>query len=168
MLLIGAVLDDYVHVIADLIEYSPHILLLSPAFPTAFQAILSSLTLLSPAILLSTLDAVRSIIGHESLCFDPTDPSYNLSAADTALYPAFATAIRSVVEPSSLQLVELLVNELVSFSEDTGSNVLTIFRVMSIAFPATLNSTVPACVSRIGDKLVDDAGKTKFVNQFNL
>ncbi|KAK4052049.1 Nuclear import receptor [Microbotryomycetes sp. JL201] len=166
------VLDDFVNLVIAVIEYAPDVLFLSPSLPAAFQAALSTLTLLSPSILLSALDAVRATIGHESLQYDPNDP--HLSPVYAPMYPQFANQIRSILasppllplerfdptasatastitpaqQPSQSGLttgsilVTLLLNLLVEGHEDLTSSVLTLFRLMSLQFADVLSSTL--------------------------
>lgn len=158
-------LEDYVRLLYDLVEYSPELVLPSPLFGPAFQAILTTLTLEMPAIIIAALDALRSILGHESLSFSPSDPNPPPIAA---LYPSFSAAIRGVVTGSKEQLVGLLVNGLVSFSEDTTSSVLTLLRVLSIHFSDVLAAALPAAVENLPVKIASKEEKIEFMNKYTL
>ena len=118
-----------------------------------------------PTIVLAALDALRSILGHEALSFTPTDPNPPPIAA---LYPTFSTAIRTVVAGSAEQLVGLLLNGLVTFSEDTTSSILTLFRVLSIHFPAVLATALPAAVENLPVKIASKEEKLEFINKYTL
>lgn len=140
--------------------------LLSPNFPYAFQACISALTVHSSQIVLAALDAVRAIIGHEALQLDtnnlpPNPPSY------VAAYPAYALAIRTVVEQSSAQLIGLLIETLVEGDEDASTNVLTIIRLLSIQFGPVLAQTVPGVIETMSNKILSDSDKVEFASKFN-
>lgn len=152
------------HLVNDLIEYSPTTVFLSPSFPSSFQSLLSTLTLLTPQIVLAALDTIRSIIGHEALQFDPSQP--NLPPHYGA-YPTFATAIRSVVEGSSGQLVAILLEGLVEGGEDASTNILTVFRLLSIQFPNQLAQAIAPALERLPPKVVNDAEKAEFATKFS-
>ncbi|KAM0788019.1 hypothetical protein ACM66B_006218 [Microbotryomycetes sp. NB124-2] len=171
------VLEDFVRLVTSVIEYAPDVLFMSPSLPAAFQATLSTLTLLSPAILLSALDAVRATIGHECLQFDHNDP--HLPPVFAPMYPQFANQIRSVLSSSVLLplerfdpassavastttttgsattlttgsvLVTLLLNALVEGHEDLTSSVLTLFRLLSLQFTDTLSNALLSSSSTV-------------------
>ncbi|GAA5861972.1 hypothetical protein JCM1840_006893 [Sporobolomyces johnsonii] len=162
---IADVLDDYVHLVQALIDYAPDHIFLSTAFPAAFQSTLTALTLLSPQVVLNALDAVRAIVGHDSLHYDPSDP--HLSPAMHATYPNYVAAIRAVIEATSVQLLQLLLDVLVGGGEDEPYNVLTILRLLSIQFPMVLAANVPAAVELLPAKIAGPAEKAEFLNRFN-
>ncbi|GAA5899857.1 hypothetical protein JCM5296_006198 [Sporobolomyces johnsonii] len=162
---IADVLDDYVHLVHALIDYAPDHIFLSTAFPAAFQSTLTALTLLSPQVVLNALDAVRAIVGHDSLHYDPSDP--HLPPAMHATYPNYVAAIRAVIEATSVQLLQLLLDVLVGGGEDEPYNVLTILRLLSIQFPMVLAANVPAAVELLPAKVAGPAEKAEFLNRFN-
>lgn len=141
----------------------PDHILLSPAFPAAFQSTLTALTLPSVRIVLDALDAIRAIVGHDSL-HDPSDQY--LSPAQHASFPAYASAIRAVVEAHATQLVQLLLDVLVAGGEDEPHNVLTILRLLSIQFPAVLAQTVPPSVERLEQRAAGLEEKQEFLGRF--
>jgi transportin-3 len=160
-----AVLEDYVHLVQALIEAAPDHMFLSPAFPAAFQSSLTALTLPSVRIVLTALDTIRAVIGHDSLHYDPSDPHF--SPAQHAVFPSYVAAIRAVVEASSVQLIQLLLDVLVGGGEDEPHNVLTILRLLSIQFPTVLAQTVPSGIELLGSKAVGPTEKAEFLNKFN-
>lgn len=157
-------LDDYVHLICDIIEYQPQVLFLSPVFPSAFQSVLSALTLLSPAIVLSALDAIRAIIGHDSLQFDSSDPN---PPPFSSAFPHFALTIRSTIEGCMFQLVGLLLDGLVKGLEDTASNVLTCFRLLSLQFSDSFKINVQLALEELHSKALSGEVRLEFLNRFN-
>ena len=140
-------------------------LFLSGALPAAFQATLSALTLLSPAIVIAGLDGLRSMVGHEALQFDPTDPSY--SAAQQHAFPLYAAALRQVIAAASSQLVGSLVDILVHGVEDTSMGVLTLFRLLSIQFPAELAEGLVSAVDQLETKVASVEEKAEFMARFS-
>lgn len=158
-------LEDYVRLLYDISEYAPDVLFLSGALPAAFQATLATLTLLSPSIVMAALDGLRSMVGHEALQFDPADPHY--SAAQQHAFPLYAAALRHVVVGSMSQLVGILVDILVHGVEDASGGVLTVFRLLSIQFPAELAGGVVSAVDQLPGKVASAEEKTEFLNRFN-
>ncbi|KAK4704603.1 transportin-3, partial [Phenoliferia sp. Uapishka_3] len=148
------ILDDYVHLIIDLIEYHPELLLLSPSFPLCFQTLLSTTTLLSPQIVLSSLDALRAIIGHESL------------ESPTPFPAAFGSSIRTVVEGASPSLARVLMTGVVDGFEDASTNILTILRMLAVQFPQVLVREMPAAVEQLPVKSVSPAERAEFLTKF--
>ncbi|GAA5857671.1 hypothetical protein JCM8547_004324 [Rhodosporidiobolus lusitaniae] len=163
------VLEDYVHLVQSLIDATPDHMFLSPAFPAAFQSSLTALTLPSPRIVLSALDTIRAVVGHDALHYSPSDPESEayFSPSQRAVFPAYVAAIRAVVEASAVQLVQLLLDVLVGGGEDEPHNVLTILRLLSIQFPTVLAQTVPSAVEVLGLKTVGPAEKQEFLGKFN-
>ncbi|KAL8287694.1 hypothetical protein RQP46_003552 [Phenoliferia psychrophenolica] len=148
------ILDDYVHLISDLTEFNPELLLLSPSFPMCFQTLLSTTTLLTPESVLATLDALRGIIGHE--CLDSPSP-----------YPAaFGAAVRTVVEAAAAPLVRVLLTGLVDGFEDAATNILTILRLLAVQFPQALVREMPAAVEQLPVKAVSTAERAEFLTKF--
>lgn len=158
-------LDDYAHLLCDVIEHCPSLLFLSPVFPSALQSTLSTLTLMSPQIVLTALDVIRAVIGHESLQHDPaTDRD---TSPFVAQYPLYAAAIRSAMDTVSFQLVGILLDVLVGGYEDTSSNVLTVFRLLSMQFSAQLAAAIPAALEAMPIKVASLAEKEEFLVKFN-
>ncbi|GAA5997066.1 mRNA transport regulator MTR10 [Rhodotorula paludigena] len=160
-------LDDYVHLVLALIEVAPDHIFLSSAFPAAFQSVLTALTLPSVRIVLTALDTIRAVVGHD--CLSSPDGSYSdlpLSPAQRAAYPLYVPAIRAVVEATSTQLVQLLLDVLVAGGEDEPYNCMTILRLLSIQFPTVLAQTVPAAVELLPARAAGPAEKQEFLNKF--
>jgi hypothetical protein len=106
---------------------------------------------------------IRSIIGHDSLQYDPSDPSM---AAYITVYPAYAQAIRTVVDAVSFQLVGILLDSLVAALEDTTSNVLTVFSMLSVQFPNQLAAGIPSAVEGLSSKVLSTEEKNEFLSKF--
>ncbi|KDE02798.1 hypothetical protein MVLG_06657 [Microbotryum lychnidis-dioicae p1A1 Lamole] len=149
---IGDVLDDFMHLFLNLVEQSPDVILPSPAFPAAFQAVLSTLTLYSPHTVLAALDAVRSVVGHDAL--RSPGPS------------AFSTTIKTTISSTAQQLVSLLIDALVEGDEDITGNVLTVLRLLSIQFANELVQNVPTAVGHLPTRIASEEEKKEFLGRF--
>ncbi|GAA5924291.1 mRNA transport regulator MTR10 [Sporobolomyces koalae] len=166
---ISDVIDDYTHLVRAMLYDSPDEILLSSAFPAAFQSVLTALTLLTPQIVLTALDALRDVIGHEALGWNPANAS-QLAPYEQAKYRnyvQFQTAIRAVVEASAIQLVQLLLDVLVAGGEDEPHSAITILRMLSIHFPTVLAANVPVSVEQLVSKAAAPAEKAEFLVKFN-
>ncbi|BGP13168.1 hypothetical protein JCM10213_000252 [Rhodosporidiobolus nylandii] len=159
------IMEDYVHLVQALIEAAPDHIFLSTAFPAAFQSTLTALTLPAPRIVLTALDTIRGVVGHDSLHYEPSDP--HLSPHQHAVFPGYVAAIRAVVEAASVQLVQLLLDVLVGGGEDEPYSVLTILRLLSIQFPTVLAQTVPPAVELLPAKAAGPAERAEFLSKFN-
>lgn len=146
---------------ADLVEFFPEAVFLSSVFPAAFQSTLSTLTLLSPQIVLTALDTLRAIISHESL-LPPSGPT-----PSPPTWPTFAENIRGVVATTSVQLVGILIDGLVEGVEDSSSSILTVLRVLSLQFPDALEAGIPPALERLNAKLVSTPEKVEFMGKFD-
>jgi transportin-3 len=169
LLLLFLVIDDYTHLVRALLYDSPDEILLSNAFPAAFQSVLTALTLLTPQIVLTALDALRDVIGHEALSWDSSNPP-QLSPYEQRKYqnyPQFQAAIRAVVEASAVQLVQLLLDVLVGGGEDEPYTVITILRMLSIHFPTVLAANVPVSLEQLPTKAAAATEKAEFLAKFN-
>ena len=136
------VLEDYLHMILELFQRRPDILLESPAFPSAIRIAVASLTLVHSEIIFASLDIIRGIIGHDAL-----DPSVRNPPPK---FPAYAMAIRQVVETEGPALLLNLLNGLVhDFPEESVSLVVTIFRMLCVLMPQNFLSWFPEAVNNV-------------------
>lgn len=135
-----------------LIDAAPSLIFLSPAFPSAFQSVLTTLTLPSARIVMSALEVIRAIVGHDAL--------------EAASSP-FAPPIRAVVESTAQQSIPLLLDVLVGGGEDEPYNVLTILRLLSLQFPTLLAATVPPAIELLPVRAASQQEKADFLNRFN-
>ena len=136
------VLEDYLHMILELFQRRPDILLESPAFPSAIRIAVASLTLVHSEIIFASLDIIRGIIGHDAL-----DPSVRNPPPK---FPAYAMAIRQVVETEGPALLLNLLNGLVhDFPEESVSLVVTIFRMLCLLIPQNFLSWFPESVNNV-------------------
>jgi transportin-3 len=105
------------------------------------------------------------VVGHDSLHPEPSG-SFSFPAQQAA-FPAYASAIRAIVESTATQLMQLLLDVLVGGGEDEPYNVLTILRLLSIQFPTVLAQTVPAAVELLPARAAGPADKAEFLTKFN-
>ncbi|GAA5883264.1 hypothetical protein JCM3774_001788 [Rhodotorula dairenensis] len=146
------VLDDYTHLVLTLIDSAPSLVFLSPAFPSAFQSVLTTLMLPSVRVVMSALEVVRAVVGHDAL--------------EAASSP-FAPPIRAVVESTAQQSIPLLLDVLVGGGEDEPYTVLTILRLLSVQFPTLLAATVPPAVELLPVRVASQQEKADFLGRFN-
>lgn len=109
------------------------------------------------------------MIGHESLSWDTSNPPQLDPSEQRKFrnYPQFQVAIRSVVEASAVQLVQLLLDVLVGGGEDEPYTVITILRMLSIQFPTVLAANVPVAVEQLPTKAAAAVEKAEFLAKFN-
>ncbi|THH18937.1 hypothetical protein EW146_g2139 [Bondarzewia mesenterica] len=151
------VLEDYLRMLLQMVDYSPDLFFQSSAFPIAFRVALAALTLIQSDIIFASLDLIRIILTHD--CLSPT--------ATTPLppkFPIYAAAIRQVVEKEGFELIGLLLTGLVGdFPEETSSSIITIFRVLSGLWPTQVLSWVPPVLQRLPVSSAPDEAKARFL-----
>lgn len=157
----------------NLIEDAPDLILSSPAFPASVQIAVTAVSLLSPIISLDGLDAVRLLVGHDSLRGASATPSGygapSSNPAEAAQFPAFSQAIRSVISNPEIgaRLVHLLLSRLVTdFHEDCSGMAVTLARLLAERFPTELAQWVPAALATIPAKDLRDQERQKFLDSF--
>lgn len=136
------VLEDYLHMVLELFQRRPDILLESPAFPSAIRIAVASLVLIHSEVIFASLDIIRGIISHDAL-----DPSVRNPPPK---FPSYALAIRQVLEAEGPALLLNLLHGLVhDFPEESVSMVVTIFRMMSVLMPQTFLTWFPEAVNNV-------------------
>ncbi|THH11118.1 hypothetical protein EW145_g861 [Phellinidium pouzarii] len=118
------VLEDYLHMILQLFEKRPDILLESAMFPMAIRIAIAALTLIHTEVIFASLDLLRVIIAHDSL-----DPSLKNPPPK---FPMYAAIIRQVIGLEGAQLTVNLLSGLVNeFPGESISIVITIFHALN-------------------------------------
>lgn len=149
-------------------------LYLSPAFTAVFQVALACLTLPNPSTLLTTLELLRDVLGHDSL--DSAPSSFSSGASTPSLhvpsgpagYVAMCPAIRTAVQAHGFQLCQLLLTGLlVEFPEDAVSTVVTLFALLSTRFPDAVKVWVPPIAEGLPSKAASPNDRAAFVAKFN-
>ena len=162
-------MDDYVHLLTPMTEFTPDILLLSPAFPTAFRAAVATLQLVQSEILVATLDFIRIVLSHDALS-PPTslNPQHLIPLTPPPKFPLYGAAIKDVVEKQGFELVGHLLTGLVGhFPEDTTSTVVTVLRVMSALWAPQVQAWLPSVVEQLPAATVPVESKAQFLTAFN-
>jgi len=132
------VLEDFLQMLLQLIEFAPDIYFQSPAFPLAFRAAMAALTVVHSDIIFASLDLIRSTLTHDSIM------------SNSPKFPVCASAMRGVFEKEGFELVGYLLSGLVGdFPEDSTSAVVSIFRVISSVWTSQLLSWLPLVLQQL-------------------
>ena len=146
---------------------------MSSSLQNAILIIATGIGLLSPAISHDSLDALRTIVGHDSL--RPASASSNASFSapppgpEAANFPAYASAIRSIISQPEIggQMTQTMLSRLLTdFHEDCAPLCITSFRLMSERFPEQMSQWVPAAIAQIPLKDLRQADREKFLENF--
>ncbi|EPQ60569.1 ARM repeat-containing protein [Gloeophyllum trabeum ATCC 11539] len=149
------VMEDYLRLLLQMIDYTPDLFFQSSAFPLAFRIAMAALTMIHSDIIFASLDLFRMMLTHD--CLDPP-------AVPPPKFPIYAAAIRAVVEKEGLQLVGYLLSGLVGdFPEDSTSVVVTIFRVLTTLWPTQMLSWLPQVLQQLPTSAAPHQVKTQFL-----
>ncbi|EJF66951.1 ARM repeat-containing protein [Dichomitus squalens LYAD-421 SS1] len=154
------VLEDYLQMLLQMIEFTPDVFFPSPAFPIAFRVAMASLVLVHSDIVFAALDLLRTILTHDSLAPTTTPPPPK--------FLIYAAAIKPVVEREGAELTGYLLSGIVGdFPEESIPMVVTIFRALGSIWPHQLLAWLPPIVQALPSASVSDAVKTTFVTDIN-
>ena len=157
---VGAVLEDYLQMLLQMIEFTPDVFFPSPAFAIAFRVAMAALTLVHSDLVFAALDLLRTILTHDCLAPTTTPPPPK--------FPIYAAAIKPVVEREGAELTGYLLSGLVGdFPEEAIPMVVTIFRVLGSIWPSQLLAWVPPIVQALPSASVPDAVKTTFITDIS-
>jgi transportin-3 len=126
-----------------MIPVAPDMFFQSSAFPLAFRASMSALTLVHTEVIFASLNLFLLIFRHD--CLDrsgsvPSPPNFTV----------YASAIETVMEKNGFQLLGHLLNGLVGdFPEDSTSVVVSIFRAISFLWGSQLLSWLPSVLQQL-------------------
>ncbi|KAG9043201.1 Nuclear import receptor [Tulasnella sp. UAMH 9824] len=149
------VIEDYLHLLIQMLTFCPDYVLLSPSFPPSFQAVLTALTLVHPDIIYPALDLLWMILGHESM---------TPSASQPAKYAQYATTIRQAVSANGFQFVGLLLTGMVTtFPEDSVHLVASLFRLLAGGWRPELATWLPPAVQQIPAASLPAEARAKFL-----
>ncbi|KAG8901213.1 Nuclear import receptor [Tulasnella sp. 403] len=162
------VIEDYLHLMLQLLELRPEYLILSPSFASSFQVAITALTLVHPDIIFPALDLVRSLIAHDSLNPTPApSPRPSPIPGQTASFAQFAIVIRQVVRDNGFQLVGfILAGLLTHFPEDALPVVVSMFRMLAVTWPNELATWLPPVVEQLSVASLPVAAKGQFLDDF--
>ncbi|OCH94769.1 ARM repeat-containing protein [Obba rivulosa] len=154
------VIEDYLQMLLQMIEYTPDVLFPSSAFPVAFRAAMLALSLVQSDIVFAALDFVRMIVTHDCLSLQ--------SATPPPKFPLYAAAIRPVVEKEGPELVSYLLSGLVGdFPEESASLVVTILRVLAALWPTQLLSWLPVVLQQLPSTSMPEQAKRQFLTDIS-
>ncbi|KAI0673417.1 ARM repeat-containing protein [Trametes maxima] len=158
--MIPDVLEDYLQMLLQMIEYTPDVFFPSPAFAVAFRVAMAALSLVHSDIVFAALDLLRTIFTHE--CLGPT------AQPPPPKFPIYAAAIRPVVEREGQELTGYLLVGLVGdFPEESIPMVVTIFRVLGVLWPTQLHAWLPVVVQQLPPTAAPDQVKSSFLADIN-
>ncbi|KAI0756727.1 ARM repeat-containing protein [Daedaleopsis nitida] len=158
--MIPDIMEDYLQMLLQMIEYTPDVFFPSPAFAVAFRVAMAALSLVHSDIVFAALDLLRSVLTHD--CLAPT------SQPPPPKFPIYAAAIGPVVEHEGQELIGYLLAGLVGdFPEESIPMVVTIFRVLSAIWPSLLLAWLPPVVQQLPSVTVPDTIKAAFVSDVN-
>lgn len=153
------VMEDYLRMTQQMLEYAPDLLFPSPAFATAFRAAMAGLTLVQSDIVFAALELLRDILTHECLDPPPVPPPK---------YPVYAAAIKPVIEAQGLDLTVLLLSGAVGdFPSDSIASVITIFRAICKLWPSQVVGWLPIVLQQLPPKAISYEVKSTFMTDVN-
>jgi len=151
------VLEDFVQMLLQLVDFAPDIYFQSPAFPVAFRAAMAALTVVHTDVLFASLNLIRVTLTHDCLLSNIPVPPPN--------FPIYESAIRAVFDKEGFELVGYLLSGLVGdFPEDSTSTVVTLFRVISSVWASQLLSWLPLILQHLPTVTTPNQAKTQFLS----
>ncbi|TFK41259.1 armadillo-type protein [Crucibulum laeve] len=153
------VLEDYMQLLHQILDYAPDIFFVSSAFPLVFQAGMATLTLVHTDILFATLNLFRTILTHDCLLSDtaPVPPPK---------FPIYASAIRQVMDKEGFNFLNYLLNGLVGdFPDDSTATVVSIFRAIVVGWPSEVLVWLPPILQQIPPTAAPVQSKTQFLSE---
>ncbi|KAH9944146.1 ARM repeat-containing protein [Epithele typhae] len=154
--MIPDVMEDYLHMTLQMVEFAPDVFFPSPAFAVAFRVAMAGLTLVYTDIAYAGIDLIRTVLAHECLApaTQPPPPKF----------PIYAQAIRPVVEQEGSTVTGYLLSGLVGdFPEESIHMVITIFRVLARLWPQQLLVWLPLATQLLPSTAAPDAVKAAFL-----
>lgn len=166
-----AVLDDYVHLLLEMISSAPLQLLASPAFPRSFTLALSALSLPADNIVLTTLDYLTLLLNHPAITspppssngdHTPTVPS-TISPADRSV---MIQSLQAVLTTQGYTLTSLVLGGLVTgYSEDAVPLVTVIVRVLAGMLGQEMTAWIPPIVEGLPSTSVPLVERQNFLTK---
>lgn len=152
---VPTVLEDYIHLLLELVEHAPDVFFQSSAFPLAFRATMTALTIIHSDIIFRALDLFRIILTHD--CLTPNTPQ-------PPKFPVYAAAINGVVESEGFTFVGYLLAGLIGhFPEDSTSTVVSIFRMLAALWTAQLLAWLPPILEQLPTAAAPNQAKAQFL-----
>jgi transportin-3 len=156
------VLEDYIRMLTNMVEFAPDIFFESSTFPAAFRVALAALTLIQTDTVFASLDLIRMILTHDCLAPEP------LKQPPPPKFPLYANVIRQTVEKEGFEFASLLMTGLVGdFPEEAASTVVTLFRVLASLWPSQLQQWAPVILQGIPAASAPEEAKVRFMKDLN-
>ncbi|TDL28505.1 ARM repeat-containing protein [Rickenella mellea] len=135
------VMEDYVQLLLQMVDFAPDILFESSAFSLSIRATIAALTMIHSDIIFASLDLIRIILTHDSLQNGTVMPPK---------FPIYASTIRQVFDMEGPQLLGYLLAGLVGdFPEESTSTVVSIFRGVASVWPNQLLAWLPQVLEQL-------------------
>jgi transportin-3 len=155
------VLEDYIRMLMNMVEFAPDIFFESSAFPAAFHIALAAITLIHTDTIFASLDLIRMILTHDCLHPDPLKHP-------PPKFPLYAQAIHQTVEKEGLEFTSLLLAGLVGdFPEETASIIVTLFRVLASLWPVQLQQWAPMVLQGLPMTSAPEDAKLRFMKDLD-
>jgi transportin-3 len=155
------VLEDYIRMLSNMVEFAPDIFFDSSAFLVAFRIALAALTLIHTDTVFASLDLIRVILTHDCLAPEPLKHP-------PPKFPLYANAIHQAVDKEGFELASLLVTGIVGdFPEEATSIVVTLFRVLASLWPSRLQQWAPVILQSIPAASAPEEAKVRFMKDLN-
>ena len=152
--------EDYIRLLLQMVEFTPDILFLSPAFTTSFGTAVTALTLVHVDACYLALDFIRIVTTHDALSSNP-------GVAVPPKFPLYGQAIRDVFAQQGFQLIGYLFTGFVGdFDDDSTSLVITIFRTLSAIWSAEISGWLPSVMGQLHTS-IPIAVREQFLADYN-
>ncbi|KAF8168205.1 armadillo-type protein [Crassisporium funariophilum] len=154
------VLEDYLQMLLQLVTLAPDIFFASSAFPLAFRASMTGLTVVHSDIVFAALDLFRTILTHDCLESNPAPPPK---------FPVYAAAIRDSMNKEGLSFLACILNGLVGdFPADAAATVVSIFRILVYVWPTQLLGWLPTVLEQLPSQSVPIQAKSQFLSEVTI
>lgn len=141
-----------------MLQFTPDLLLLSPAFPTTIQVLLACLSLVQPDAIYVGVDFASSLLGHDAL-----DPANQTPPPN---FPLYATAIQNAVGPHGAQLISVLLSGLAgSYPEDVTSTAVRVIGELAKIWPSEIGVWITAAVELLPTSSVHPTVKATLLSE---
>jgi transportin-3 len=155
------VLEDYIRMLMNMVEFAPDIFFESSAFPAAFRVALAALTLIHTDTVFASLDLIRMILTHDCLAPEPLKPP-------PPKFPLYANAIHQAIDKEGFEFASLLMTGLVGdFPEEAASIIVTLFRVLASLWASQLQQWAPVILQGIPVGSAPEDAKVRFMKDLN-
>lgn len=148
------VIEDYLHLLQELVDYAPDIFFQSSAFSTAFHSCMTAFTLVHTDVVIAALNLFHTILTHE--CLEQTTSLPN--------FPLYTAAINNALEVDGFDLVGCLLNGVVGdFEDEAFDRTVAIIRVIASYWPSQLVTWLPTVLQGLSATTSADS-KTQFLS----